>query len=66
MEIPAIFQIASTFFAAISAFGAYRARDNARAAALKEMQTDIKHILKRIDALEGKQYVRKMKKEESA
>ena len=66
MEISWILQAASVGFAALSAFHAYRARDNARAAELKEIQTDVKHILKRLDALEGRTYVRKIKKEESA
>ena len=66
MDLATVMQMASVFFAAVTAFSTYRARDNARAAALREIQTDIRHILKRIDALEGKRYVSKIGKEESA
>ena len=66
MDWASVLQLVSTVFAALGAFGAYRARDNSRAAEIKEIQTDVKYILKRLDVLEGRVYVRKVKKEESA
>lgn len=66
MNLSLIFQLLSTLIAVLGAFSAYRARDNARAATLSELQTDVKYILRRLDALEDRQRVKRMKKEESA
>ena len=52
VEISAVLQLIATFSAAWGAFSAYRARDNARAAALSEIRADITHIMKRLDRIE--------------
>lgn len=45
-------QMLGAVAAALSAYGAYRARDNERAAALAEIKADLRAALKRLDNLE--------------
>ncbi|MBQ1255799.1 MAG: hypothetical protein IIW08_08385 [Clostridia bacterium] len=68
MEISAVLQLIATFSAAWGAFSAYRARDNARAAALSEIRADITHIMKRLDRIEDGRIckIERTKREESA
>lgn len=46
------FQMLGVIAALWGAYAGMRARDNARAATLAEIQTDIRHIIKRMDAME--------------
>lgn len=69
MNYTVMIQLAATVLSAISVFSAYRARDNERAGTLFEIKNEIKHISRRLDALEeeGNSLRRiKIQREESA
>lgn len=67
MSVQVLLQLAATVLSAWGAFSAYRARDNERAGALSEIKSEIRHISRRLDALEkgGRRAVR-IQREESA
>ncbi|MBR3928057.1 MAG: hypothetical protein IKJ65_03520 [Clostridia bacterium] len=68
MEISAVLQSIAIVISAWGAFSAYRARDNERAAALSEIRSDVKHIMKRLDKIEDGRIrkIERTKREESA
>ena len=48
-----IIQLLGAIAATASAYGAYRSRDNERAAALAEIKADVRMTVKRLDDLES-------------
>lgn len=69
MEFSTFLQLAATVATMWGAFSAYRARDNERAAALSEIRSDVKHIMKRLDRIEQEKSIQRIEmsqREESA
>lgn len=67
MEFSFLLQLIATVASAWGAFSAYRTRDNERAAALSEIKNEVRHIMRRLDALEDASRRRvRVQREESA